>query len=700
MWRLADAFLSLIFLGILSTLADACVFKGARYQLASDTVRWSIELSSGETCTRGVRFNTAVIKKLVVASAPQTGQVLLQGTGFSYKAASDFQGHDFFALSISGATNKVAGSSKIEVEVSVSHANDSRRLRTTIPASNQAQPAPQSPTDTATTQPPLVNELCGASNDLPVTRAPTTNLCTTSATSVVSGSGPWRWICTGSNGSKAECSAPMQTEPSVQKPGPSAYLFANPYYTCVNNYYVSSSGSDSHNGSSGSPWRTLRHADITPRAPGDCINVLPGTYDGMILSKGGNAATSMGYVAYRCQTLDGCTINGNAGPNRNSAFWFQTNGSANYVIIDGFVMAGAGAARGAYGVGVNVWNGTNGPQIASHHVWVLNSIVSNFSQTGISFVAAEYFYAMHNTLYGNAGATCDAQGSGISVFKPHSLPGYVPTNDDKINPNSLIGSFAAGPDFFRVVIEWNVTYNNAIISCGTSDNPSNADGNGIIVDTFGSFNGKGNSEQYVHRTLVAFNISYNNGGVGLHSLASEFVTFANNSCYNNNLDPFNNGTFRGCIDANASYDNTYMSNIAVSVTPTHSSCSSGAPYAKFDTPGLSSPPSGGIPPFTTGINNWTNNVTLTRGQANCHGVDVPVFNSDRLYSSVANREATDPKWIDVGNSSVGNETMRAVGTNFALQADSPAIGYGRQETYLPTQSIDAGACYHTFATCP
>jgi hypothetical protein len=703
MWRLSDVFLSFVFLGIFLTFADACVLNGPRYQLASDTVRWSLELSGGETCIRGVRFNNVVVNKLMVISAPGTGHVTLQGTGFSYKATNDFQGRDFFSLMVSGATNKVSGSSTIEVEVSVSNASELRRSPTMIPPSSQAHPSPPSPAGSATSSPPplpLVNDLCGPSNDVAVGGAPTTNLCTTGTASVVSGSGPWRWSCTGNNGTTAPCSAPVQTGPSVQKPGPSAYLFANPYYTCVNNYYISTSGSDSNNGSSGSPWRTLQHADFTPRAPGDCINVSPGTYDGMILSKGGNGATSIGYVVYRCQTLDGCVINGNAGPNRNTAFWFQTNGSANYVIIDGFVMAGAGAARGPYGVGLNVSNGTNGAQIASHHVWVLNSIVSNFSQTGISFVAAEYFYALHNTVYGNAGATCNAQGSGISVFEPHSLARYMPTNDDKNNPNSFIGSFATGSDFFRIVVEWNVTYNNALTSCGTSDSPTNTDGNGIILDTFGSFNGRGNSEQYVHPTLVAFNVAYNNGGVGLHAVGSEFVTFANNSCYNNNLDPFHNGTFRGCITANASYANTYINNIAVSVTAAHTSCSSGTPYAKFNTPGLSSPPSGGSPPFPTGVNNWTNNVTLTLGQANCYGVDVPVFRPEQPYSSTANREATDPKWVDVGNSSIGNETTPAVGTNFALQADSPAIGYGKQETFLPTQSVDAGACYHTFATCP
>ena len=63
-------------------------------------------------------FNNVVVDKLMVVSAPQTGRVMLQGTGFSYKAASDFQGRDFFSLIVSGATNEVPGSSTIEVEVS------------------------------------------------------------------------------------------------------------------------------------------------------------------------------------------------------------------------------------------------------------------------------------------------------------------------------------------------------------------------------------------------------------------------------------------------------------------------------------------------------------------------------------------------------------------------------------------------------
>src|SRR6516225_5131309 len=94
----ANVLLSVILLAISSTFVDACVLNGPRYQLASDTVHWSLELSHSETCLRGVRFNNVMVDKLMVVSAPQTGHVELHGTGFSYKAARDLQGRDFFSL--------------------------------------------------------------------------------------------------------------------------------------------------------------------------------------------------------------------------------------------------------------------------------------------------------------------------------------------------------------------------------------------------------------------------------------------------------------------------------------------------------------------------------------------------------------------------------------------------------------------------
>jgi hypothetical protein len=679
----ANVFLSFIFLGILSTFADACELNGPRYQLASDTVRWSLKLSGGETCIRGVRFNNVVVHKLTVAFAPQTGHVRLQGSGFSYKAARDFQGPDFFSLMVSGATNKVPGSSTIEVEVSVTRADE------LISASSQSQPSPPSLAGSPTSSPPLpppVNDLCGSSNDVAAGSAPTTNLCSTGTASIVSGNGPWRWFCTSSNGRSAQCSAPVQSSPSVQKPGPSADLFANPYYSCVNNYYVSTSGSDSNNGSSGSPWLTLQHADSTPRAPGDCINVAPGTYNGVTLSKGGNAATSTGYLVYRCQTLDGCTINGNAGPNRNGGFSLSYGASAvaNYIMIDGFVIVGPGSSPGPYGWGINA-AAVNGRRPSSHHVWVLNNIIHGFSESGVSMATSEYFYTLHNTIYDNAGSTCDAQGSGITYFTPFALPNYTPTADDQVNPNPRIGSFErGGGTFFHNVVEWNVVYNNALTQCGTVSNPTNTDGNGIIMDTFRQYN-------YPNPTLIAFNITYNNGGGGVHIFSSQYVTVANNSCYNNYIDPADKASWRGCIDSADSFGGTYINNIAVAIPATVGNCQYDvAPYTMWSSAVLAAPSQA---PYDT----WSNNITDMIGTG-CNG-EIQAINND-TYSATANKESAAPLWVNVGTSSVGTESTPPIGTNFALEPGSPAIGYGLTETYLPPQSVDAGACSSTLAVCP
>jgi hypothetical protein len=105
---------------------------------------------------------------------------------------------------------------------------------------------------------------------------------------------------------------------------------------------------------------------------------------------------------------------------------------------------------------------------------------------------------------------------------------------------------------------------------------------------------------------------------------------------------------------------------------------------------------------------FSNNITeLQGGNNSCWGAfgedpptgENPMFNAD-TYSCTANQCATDPGWVDVGNMSTGSEKKQPNGANFALQAASPAIGFGIGESWLPAQSMDAGACYHTLATCP
>ena len=63
-----------------------------------------------------------------------------------------------------------------------------------------------------------VNGTCGSSNNWTFTTAPTANLCTTGTASAITGTGPWSWTCSGTNGgTAATCSASITT--IISKPG-------------------------------------------------------------------------------------------------------------------------------------------------------------------------------------------------------------------------------------------------------------------------------------------------------------------------------------------------------------------------------------------------------------------------------------------------------------------------------------------------
>jgi hypothetical protein len=117
-----------VFLAVLVTVSSGlaqessgiCLLSGPSYQLASDTVEWTMSVGRGQSCVRGLRgYLVATLDSISLISPPASGQVKLEGPAFLYRANPDFRGQDSFVMSVSGKLNRINGTSTIRVVVSV-----------------------------------------------------------------------------------------------------------------------------------------------------------------------------------------------------------------------------------------------------------------------------------------------------------------------------------------------------------------------------------------------------------------------------------------------------------------------------------------------------------------------------------------------------------------------------------------------------
>jgi hypothetical protein len=119
MWSSGATLLALLLAFVRPALGECVLTVGSLYQLKSDAVDWTMQISSGQSCIRGLRHNRVTIDTAKLISPPQSGQAKLLGPGFSYTAKSDFEGQDSFTIQVSGMLNGIRGSSDIRIIVSV-----------------------------------------------------------------------------------------------------------------------------------------------------------------------------------------------------------------------------------------------------------------------------------------------------------------------------------------------------------------------------------------------------------------------------------------------------------------------------------------------------------------------------------------------------------------------------------------------------
>jgi parallel beta-helix repeat protein len=495
----------------------------------------------------------------------------------------------------------------------------------------------------------------------------------------------------------------------AEPPGPSQALFNQPFYTCARNFYVATTGNDSNPGSASQPWQTIQNADTPSRTGGDCINVAPGTYEANVLiQNGGTGPTATGYVVYRCQILDACHILAPGG----GRLWGFAN-AGNFVVVDGFELDGNnslqtdGIADACIATDDPTYGEGGSPTQAgasAHHIWVLNNIVHHCNEAGVELSGKEWYYTIHNTVYHNS-FTSGYQGSGIGYVVVQCIEAGgthcytsgisgVPASDYSYVPagNDLVFNPPAGYAPFHNVVAWNVVYNNRInynspnVACN-----QHTDGNGIIMDTF--FDNFSNTLSYPYQTLVMDNISYYNGGRGIHAFDSSNVTVANNTVFNNITDTClaNAASVVGDLSQQGGADNVWINNVSLTVQNyVGNTCSLLA----------------GNGPITTDLNNtYINNVLSINPAAPNAGC---LYNNDISYFSCSsNNCGVNPSFVNATAGVAAGSTNEPVGgtwipglSNFAITTSSAAYNYGQAEPYLSAQASDAGACYHTLTSCP
>ncbi|MCX4918904.1 right-handed parallel beta-helix repeat-containing protein [Streptomyces sp. NBC_00687] len=281
-------------------------------------------------------------------------------------------------------------------------------------------------------------------------------------------------------------------------------------------YYVSPSGSDSNRGTSAAtPFRSLQKAADTA-APGDTVSIMSGTYrqksnaaDVLLISRSGRAGAPITFQAYPGQHPIINPVGAWNGIRVNGASHIIIRGleikgdSANISLRD--AERGASTKNGKYNTNCLSIDKNKASGATPHHIDILNNTVHHCPGGGIGASDVDHLTIDRNHVYSNAWYSVFGN-SGISILTARD-------------------SDAGDPRKYKIRITNNTAHDNET-KVKWEGCRCYSDGNGIIVDTLKGHN-------YQGRVLVANNVSYDNGGSGIHSYKSQHVDIVNNTAYQN-----------------------------------------------------------------------------------------------------------------------------------------------------------------------
>lgn len=300
----------------------------------------------------------------------------------------------------------------------------------------------------------------------------------------------------------------------------------DPGYTVTGRtWYISPDGDDHAGGTSVLDAVKTFDKVVTLIGPGDQVRILPGTYESpswndILTLEKKHSGTPGNYISFVAHDPSNRPVLHAGG----KGVWNAINCDASYIAFDGLEVCGNNAtislqdaynaAKSYYETGKADWGevaqyNTNGISIGGtsssakpNHVIVRNCLVHDMPGAGLSAIRADYITFEYNRIY-NCAWFMMYGGSGISYLTPVDVDNN--TGYKMIVRGNIVSNCHTDVPWVRV---------------GSAFDYS--DGNGIIIDVNSGYNG---------RTLVENNVSFNNGGSGIHGYKASHVDIVGNTAY-------------------------------------------------------------------------------------------------------------------------------------------------------------------------